>query len=275
MAQSAGDALGLDLAEVARWFELRHEHPYRLIDIPEAVAQDLAARLGLALRRCYVADDLLTTRAGVAAQPELIAARLPDPGSTMSGDFGEILTLVQIAGDTAPNAAYGPIKWRLKQDRTKPAPHSDVLVFLLPAWPASSGEDVLHCAEVKAKATRGRSEPILDALRDSAKDRTSRLARTLVWLRERALHEDLEGAELAMVERFINASDHPPATRKFHAVAVLAKTVELAEVAKVPAALPTETTLRVLVVPEMKSVYEAVYEAASACTVATTRAGRV
>jgi hypothetical protein len=187
----------------------------------------------------------------------------------MAGDFGEILVLIHLANEAAPSVAYGPLKWRLKQDRTKPAPHSDVIVFVLPDWPRSSGGDVLHCAEVKTKATDGRSEPILDALRDSAKDRTSRLARTLVWLRERALLEDLAGAELPMVERFINASDHPPADRQFHAVAVLTKTVEVTELANVPTTLPGETTLRVLVVPDMKSAYEAVFEAASISTVET------
>lgn len=114
----------------------------------------------------------------------------------MSGDFGEILVYLYQAAKEHPVEAIGPKKWRLKQDRTKPSPHSDVVHYVLPSWPTPSAQDVILCAEVKTKATAGKTAPIKEAIEGCENDRTGRLARTLVWLRERALTEDLGDIEL-------------------------------------------------------------------------------
>lgn len=265
MSPGATDDLGIDLAEVATWFAHDHETPYVLARISEETSRQLGRELAMAVRRCYVADDSLQSRANATGCPitELIAARLPDPGSTMSGDFGEILVYVYLAARQLPERAIGPLKWRLKQDRTKPAPGSDVIHFVLPSWPAASAADVLMCAEVKTKATGGRTSPITAAIDDSVKDRTSRLSRTLVWLRERALLEPVAGADIAVLERFIHASDHPAARREFRAVAVICDSLVGAELASLPAAFPAESKVVVLVVPALQSTYTAVFTAAA------------
>ena len=118
--------------------------------------------LGVAVRRCYVSDIVVKERAEAtgASEEELIKAKLPDAGSTMSGDFGEILVDFYQAAKTLPKAAIGPRKWRLKQDRTKPAPYSDVVHFVLPSWPSPGPDDLLLCSEVKSKATAGNFAPI-------------------------------------------------------------------------------------------------------------------
>jgi len=90
--------------------------------------------LGVAVRRCYLSDEMILARSedqGVTPE-EIIAAALPDAGATMSGDFGEILVYFYQASRELPKEVIGPRKWRLKQDRTKPAPHSDVVQFVLP-----------------------------------------------------------------------------------------------------------------------------------------------
>ena len=157
-----------------------------------------AKELGLAVRRCYLSDTRLheRTKALGISPLAIIAARLPDASATMAGDFGEILAYFYQAAKEHPATAIGPKKWRLKQDRAKPAPRSDVVHFVLPTWPTPSDDDVVLCSEVKTKSTKSKFSPIKSAIEDSAKDRTSRLAKTLVWLRERAMTEDLGDVQL-------------------------------------------------------------------------------
>ena len=86
--------LGVDLALVRSWFPHLQETPYILIRVSPEHAQTWASTLKVPVRRCYVTDQVLlesAERSGVS-QTEIIAAKLPDPGSTMSGDFGEIVT---------------------------------------------------------------------------------------------------------------------------------------------------------------------------------------
>jgi hypothetical protein len=259
------EELGLDLDWIQSSFALEQSSPYSLARLVVEDAEMIAGELGLAIRRCYVDDAALNARAlttGVRIS-DLIAAKLPDAGSTMAGDFGEILTFIYLAASKMPVAASGPLKWRLKQDRTKPVPHSDVLLFVVPNWPTSSDADVIVCAEVKTKATPGTSSPIQDAIRDSARDRTSRLTRTLQWLRERALHEEVPGADLGVLDRFSHPSDHPPSQREFVAAVVLAESLSSAELTAVPTSIPAEHQLLVLIVTDLQSTYASVFSAAA------------
>lgn len=262
---SPGDDLGLQTSDTLRWFSHAQEAPYVLVRVTDETARTWRATLGTAVRRCYVSDAVVLARSrriGVSTA-EIISATLPDPGSTMAGDFGEILVYAYQVAKEHPKNTVGPRKWRLKQDRTKPAPHSDVIHFVLPTWPAASGDDVLLCAEVKTKSTRGTSSPIKSAIEDSAKDRTGRLARTLVWLKERALREDID-VEVAQLDRFIKASEYPAATKRFRAVAVICESLVTAELPTAPTEPLTNCSVVVIVVPDLHATYEAVFEAAHA-----------
>lgn len=256
------DDLGFDFRRAAPWFPHAKEKPYVLVRVSDEHAKSWADAIGLTVRRCYVSDSIITAKAkehGVA-KTDIIAARLPGAGATMAGDFGEILVyLYQSAKDPT---SFGPKKWRLKQDRTKPAPHSDVLQFVLPTWPKASDDDVLLCSEVKTKSTNGDSTPIQSAIDDSAKDRTSRLARTLVWLRERALVESLGDVQIAHLERFINATDYPEAKKQFRAVAVICESLVDDELKHAPKTTAPEYTVVVIAVPDLKETYTTVFEAA-------------
>jgi hypothetical protein len=258
------DDLGFNFAQAAPWFPHHKDCPYVLVRVSEEHAQSWAARLGLAVRRCYVSDSIIDARAlelGVE-KGEIIAAHLPDPGPTMAGDFGEILVYFYQGTKELPGIALGPKKWRLKQDRTKPAPHSDVVQFVLPSWPRPSAEDVLLCAEVKTKSTKGRHNPIESAIRDGAKDRTSRLARTLAWLRERVMRDSLADVRLEQLERFINATEYPPAAKRFRAVAVICNSLVDEELKNAPDSATGEYTVVVIAVPDLKKTYSAVFRAA-------------
>lgn len=258
------DDLGLDIAQVLTWFPHTQDAPYVLVRVNDEHSQAWADALGIPVRRCYITDSLLEQRAANlnVAKAVVLDAKLPDPGSTMAGDFGEIIVYLYQAAREHPRVAVGPKKWRLKQDRTKPAPHSDVIHFVLPSWPTPSDDDILLCSEVKTKCTNGASTPIKSAIEDSTKDSTSRLARTLVWLKERALAEDLGDISIAHLERFINATDYPPATKQFRAIAVVCASLLDLELGDAPATPPTHCSVVVISVPDLRGTYMAVFDAA-------------
>ena len=263
--------LGVDLALVRSWFPHLQETPYILIRVSPEHAQTWADTLKVSIRRCYITDQTLLDAAerNQIKQTEVIAAKLPDPGATMSGDFGEIITYLYQGAQQQPAPALGAVKWRLKQDRTKPAPHSDVVHVVLPSWPTPTADDCVFCAEVKTKATAGNSTPISKAIEDSKKDRVSRLARTLEWLRERRLTESVGDLTLEQLDRFRKSDQHPPAKKRFSAVAVVCGSLVDAELATAPAVASAEYTLVVIAVPDLYNLYGAVFSAVQAAEVET------
>lgn len=237
-----------------------------LVRVSDELAATWADLLGEPVRRCYIGDALLDDRAQATGRPksELVAAKLPDRGSIMAGDFGEILVFLYHGAVESEAELIGPKKWQLKQDRTKPAPFSDVVHFVLPNWPESSAEDRILCSEVKTKSTPGASTPISSAITDCEKDRTSRLAKTLVWLKERALYDDLGTTTIAHLERFIKATDHPTPKKNFYAVAVICESLIGCELADAPDEQPSDHTVIVIAVPNLKDRYETVFDAVHA-----------
>ena len=139
------DDLGFDIADALEWFVSEKETPFVLVRVREEHANVWVDVLFSPFRRCYITDQTLCARAREVAKEcgeptekvleQLLQSKLPDPGSTMAGDFGELLVYFYQAAKEHPRFAFGPKKWRLKQDRTKPAPRSDVIHFVLPSWP--------------------------------------------------------------------------------------------------------------------------------------------
>src|ERR1700687_1522402 len=99
--------LGLDLEQVRTWFPHESELPYVLVRVGDEHAQSWAEALGIAVRRCYVTDAILSQSAAAreVAQLDIIAAKLPDAGSTMAGDFGEILVYLYQGAQQHPRLA--------------------------------------------------------------------------------------------------------------------------------------------------------------------------
>lgn len=257
------DELGFDFSSVNSWFPHEQEHPFVLVKMKSEEALRLAETMAVAMRRCYIADSQLTKRAtelGIS-QLEILCSTLPDKGATMAGDFGEILGYFYQSNKALPAIAIGAKKWRLKQDRTKPAPKSDVIHFVMPDRPNSSTQDAVLCSEVKLKSTAGSSTPIKSAIEDCAKDRTSRLALTLVWLRERAMRENLGDIDVQLLNRFIDSIDHPQVAKRFRAVAVICENLLTNELQAVPSVLNPDFTLVVIALPNLKETYEAVFAA--------------
>lgn len=255
----------LQISHLCSWFENTNGSPYESVSMTSVQAEELTRLLGIPLRRCYVSDRVLNERVAALSMShsEVLASKMPDAGATMAGDFGEVLAYLYHLARQHPRAFFGPKKWRLKQDRTKPAPHSDVVHFLLPSWPEASQEDELFCTEVKTKSTNGASKPISSAIADSQKDRTSRLAKTLAWLRERAIGEDLEDVSIENLNRFINATDHPTFRKSFYALAVICEDLVEDELQADPPSAPAGHNFILIVVPKLKEVYTAAFEAAA------------
>lgn len=257
------DDLGLSFQATAGWFSAEQKASYRLISVTPAKATALPNALGMAIRRCYISDEKVSTQA-IKYPPatKVIAAALPDPGSVMSGEFGEILTYFYQGSTALPTAAVGLRRWHLKQDRNKAAPYSDVVHLVLPDWPNPSAHDGVLCSEVKAKSTKGKFEPIKKAIEGCETDRISRLAGTLCWLRDRAITGATEGASVEQLTRFIEPAGLPTAIKKFQAVAVVCDSLVTEEITKAPATPSPDYEVVVISVPKLKDTYEAAYKTA-------------
>lgn len=253
--------LGINLGKVQAFFSEVHQKPFILVKIAPEKTAEWTQMLGVPARRCYISDTRLrdSVQRTKESYEAVVESTLPDRGSVMAGDYGEIITALYLASLEYPANILDPKKWRLKDRRTAAAGFSDVVQFQLPKWPDASSDDKLVCAEVKTKSTNGRSTPVQSAIEDSRKDRRSRLAKTLVWLRERALKEDLGTVEIVHLDRFIKAIDHPSSTYEFRAVAVISSELIDNELLDVTFPDQDDCTLVVISFPELKANYESLY----------------
>lgn len=267
---SGVEDLSLNIVNVGRVFTQQQQTSFTLVRVNGAEVDSWLEELTPGVRRCYAADALLENRAEATGRDkaEVLAAMLPDRGAVMAGDFGEILVFIFQASAEHPTVLVGPKKWRLKDARTRPAPYSDVVQFIVPRWPEPSAEDRVICSEVKTKSTAGPSTPIASAIADCYKDQLGRLTKTLVWLKDRALGEDLGTTTIDHLERFINAIEFPEATKEFRAVAVICETLLDDELLAAPDTAPIEHRLIVIAVPDLKQRYETLYDAVGASAVA-------
>jgi hypothetical protein len=265
--------LDVDPEELIEYFSEEQDSPYLYLKVDAEDIDDLVGCVSRAFRQCYISDSLLQERAddlevtlGGSEQGrkiQIIRSKLPSKGSILSGDFGEILTYLYHAAAEHPKDIIGPKKWSIKQDRNSASPKSDVVLFSLAEWPNASEDDVVHCFEVKAMATKKKdATPIQDAINDCEKDRTSRLADTLVWLKDRAMERDLGSVEIAHLDRFINAIDYPEAKYQFNAVAVICSSLVEDQIKSAPDQADPEYNLLIISVPELKKTYTKVFESA-------------
>jgi hypothetical protein len=254
--------LGLDLPAYRREFPVDDQGEFLLVVVSEQAAQEMRTGLVEAVRRSYVSDTALEARILATGRPKtaVLLSTLPPAGSVRSGDFGEILSAVFQAAHR-DDEVLDPKKWRLKADRTKAAPYLDILQMVLPHWPESSADDELLAAEVKAKATGGTFHPIEKAIADLTGNRVGRIARTLGWLKDRAISTGIDGSvSLDQIERFLEASEHPPSSHQFRAIAVVDTAFVEAELASSAEALrDSPVPVYVISVPELRGVYEEIY----------------
>jgi hypothetical protein len=181
----------------------------------------------------------------------------------MAGDFGEILSLFFLGG----SGGYGlkkVKKWRFKQDRNKPAPHSDVILLKCADPNQPSDDDFLICAEAKVKSTSSKVyRPIANALEGYESDRTGRLAKTLAWLREKAIESDTADT-IRFIERFSKDQIKVAYQRRHRAVAVVDSEFLDGELVQA-VTIPTHDgsfKIIVMAVAELKALYEECFKRA-------------
>jgi len=85
--------LGLQIGTVLPWFVVGPEQQYTRVSVPPEHVATWGNLLQDAVRRCYISDEHLAERTTTThtTRSEILAATLPDAGSVMSGDFGEII----------------------------------------------------------------------------------------------------------------------------------------------------------------------------------------
>lgn len=211
-----------------------------------------------AIPDCYIPANTLATRVnktGLSAS-EILKNKLPDPGSVMAGDFGEILTLFYLAGERDESVRKLK-KWQFKQDRTKAAPHSDVVILYRKYSDKASKSDFVICAEAKLKSTQSNFCPIEKSVEGYNSDKTGRLARTLVWLKEKAIdHENPE--DIAYIERFADGLLNVGFKKNYRAVAIIDRNFLDQELQK-PLDLPAQSEefeVIVIGITDLKNLYE-------------------
>lgn len=194
---------------------------------------------------------------------EIVAKKLPDPGSVMSGDFGEVLTLFFLSSERTENAK--PIKkWRYKENRLKAASGSDVILLYREYTNKPSKNDFVICAEAKQKATKSNTFfPIEKSIEGFELDKTGRLARTLVWLKEKAIDQE-SASWIQLIERFTSEHLSVEYKKHFKAVAIVDRSLlddELTRQLKLP---QQDENFEVIVlgIDKLKSLYETVYSRA-------------
>ena len=91
--------LGLEIDTVVPWFAVEPQAGYTRVAVAAEYTTTWDDILCDAVRRCYISDEQLAERAHMAntTPAEIVAALLPDPGSIMSGDFGEIVGYIYLA----------------------------------------------------------------------------------------------------------------------------------------------------------------------------------
>lgn len=217
------------------------------------------------LPSCYITKKQIKSRVEATGltPSEILANKLPDPGNVMSGDFGEIFTLYYLKSETkAPVKLIK--KWRYKQDRKKAAPHSDVILLHRESEEKATPQDFVICAEVKQKSTKSTFCPISDALEGFHSDKTGRLARTLTWLKEKAIDGENSG-QIQFIKRFTDAEGlSVEYSKQFKAVAVIDRSLLDAEVIKKIDLPDQDESFEVLVfgIDELKKLYEKIFQRA-------------
>lgn len=252
----------LDPEVIAPWFS-DHQKPSGAIEVRAHILDDdklsyLEDFFSRAIPDCYISQADLEERVnatGLSAS-EILQNKIPDTGSVMAGDFGEILTLFYL-GSERSESVRKLRKWRFKQDRRKAAPHSDVIILYRERTDRPTNNDFVICAESKVKSTNSDSRPIEKSIEGYESDKTGRLARTLVWLKEKAIdHENPEA--IAYIKRFTDDHLNTAFKKNYKAVAIIDRSFLDEEITRALTLPPQNEEFEVIVIGinSLKDLYE-------------------
>lgn len=251
-----------DLEIITHWF-VDYQMPdgaikvrtHVLTDNKHASLEDFFVR---AIPNCYIPTNVLKDRVNITrlSTSEILKNQLPDSGSVMAGDFGEILTLFYLSGERSE-----PIKqvkkWQFKEDRKKAAPYSDVVILHKKYNDRASESDFVICAEAKLKSTKKPFYPIKESINGYDKDKIGRLTRTLLWLKEKAINHGTPES-IDYIKRFTDDLLEIKFTKKYRAVAIIDRNFldsELQKTLNLPIQ-SDEFEVIVIGIPDLKQLYE-------------------
>ena len=251
-----------DTEDMFFWFD-DHQKLADAIDVrvhilPEEKTALLEEFLVANIPNCYITDENLAARmaeTGLTAS-QILQNQVPDRGSVMAGDFGEVTTLFFL-GSEREEAIKSIMKWQYKQDRKKAAPHSDVIILYRDNPELASTNDYVICAEAKMKSTQSVHSPIKSSIDGYVSDKTGRLARTLVWLKEKEINHG-NADSIAFVERFTDKHLDTEYSKYFRAVAIIDRAFiddELSKALELPDQ-NEEFEIIVLGISNLKDLYE-------------------
>lgn len=241
-----------DTEVIVPWFS-DHQKPNGAIEVRAHILDDdklphLEDFLSRTIPDCYISRTELEERVnatGLSAS-EILKNKIPDTGNVMAGDFGEILTLFYL-GSERSEPVKKLRKWRFKQDRKKPAPHSDVVILYRERTDQATYNDFVICAESKVKSTNSNSRPIEKSIEGYVSDKTGRLARTLVWLKEKAIdHENPE--DISYITRFTDNHLNKAFKKNYKAVAIIDRSFLDEEITRALVLPPQNEEFEVIVI---------------------------
>lgn len=179
---------------------------YTILQLDSEKLSDLIDFLPKQFKKFYISEEEIneSLRKGVPEKIDkkiILSSCIPDKGNVMAGDFGEITGYILLQERYHPVLLEGPFKWRWKEDKNKPMGKTDVLLYNCNENP--SPDDLLVTAETKLKATKKSTyDPIKNASEGAKLDSTSRMAKTLSWLNDKALRSgDYQASK--KLERFL------------------------------------------------------------------------
>ena len=236
----------------------------------------------LPFRRAYLTDekvDRLETK-GQNSRQDVINRRLPDPGDVMSGDFGEILTFYMATELWSADTNVRPMKWRFKDDPKKASPKTDVVLFRIvndAQHPDANDKMVTYEAKAHATPISGKypnhvQKPsitykdgknrcsFVDAVFDADKDRASRAAESLIYLKNKA--EDSDDDDLMDVLLRFEKSYTQPYIAEHSAVVIVESTDLANQISRIPADLMTTfpgIAVYCMPIKGLQAIYEQIY----------------
>lgn len=199
----------------------------KIFKLLEASKEDFLNKIPKNIRECLISkknlEEKLKKLEAECNLEEIINEYIPDEPSTMSGDFGEILSffLIKDYYSDQKKDLIGFIKWRHKIDKNKPLNYTD-LVFFHMKGSEPSKKDFIIFGEVKTNSTNKKSNTLQDALNDNNKDYLTRNSKTLIWMRELAIRKSNKKA-LNYLNRFIKAVENVEYEKKFKSISVIDK----------------------------------------------------
>jgi hypothetical protein len=210
-------------------------------------------------RLCYISNsDLakLCGNRGITASEFLEKYVCPDVPSIVSGDFGEIFSFLVVIENFANKGfvLFAPRKWRWKDDRNRAALGSDAVLFHITDDKKPSNKDFVVSIESKMKAVKSNEHRIQTAIDHAAKDKLTRLTKSINWLEEKHARNGSE-VERKKIERFKDPSTHGSFQKHHKAIAIVDNTFEAEEIT--PALNnPNGVTALIFSIDNLKIAYE-------------------